>query len=91
MKILPVPPIIDPYFEANKNWQVRQQTTRYGSKQTQMTTYYLNNGGKLTTFHFWDNGKKQGILKEMYDGAWQLVKSKLIDLTEGVRKVKVKK
>ena len=55
-----------------------------------MTTYYLENGGKLATFHYWDNGKKEGILKELYDGAWQLVKSKLIDLKDGVRKIKEK-
>jgi antitoxin component YwqK of YwqJK toxin-antitoxin module len=91
MKILPVPPIvIDPYFEAGKNWQIQQQTTRYGKKQTTMTTYYLENGGKLATFHYWNNGKKEGILKELYDGAWQLVKSKLIDLKDGVRKIKEK-
>lgn len=91
MKILPVPPVaIDPYFEANKNWQIQQQVTRYGKKQTQMTTYYLDNGGKLMTMHFWENGKKQGILKELYNRGWQVVKSKLIDLTGDKRMVKVK-
>ena len=60
MNILPIPPVVlDPYFESNKNWQIQQQTTRYGKRQTQMTTYYLNNGGKLMTFHYWNNGKKE--------------------------------
>ena len=67
-----------------------KQTTCYNNIQTTTTNYYLKNGSKLTTYHFSKNGKKEGILKEFYNGAWELTKSKLIDLTNGTRKIKVK-
>ena len=80
MKIEPKP---TPTF----GWSIHQQCTRYGSNMVKSTEYHRDNGIKLLVIDTWKDGKRTSKTKELYDKSWHLVRQKVYEFTDGVKKV----
>lgn len=80
MKIEPKP---TPTF----GWGISQKCTRYGKNMVKCTEYHRDDGHKLLVLDTWKDGKHQTRTKELYDKSWRLVKQKVIEFTDGVKKV----